>query len=442
MITLNLKRSLTPHLAATFVLLYAGLLICFLKSFFHWDINLYAGLLLTPFICRVERAVFSLRYLLPAIFAICLGILLPVKSLFFLALLFSVLLLLENSIGKLSPAFLFLLLLISPVFKSFLGMVDFPVRLWLTERVANLLDANGVAATATGNQIQMGNYDFSVDPACAGLHMLIISLVICLFLLTQLQKTRQAGFLLISIAVLTTVALNVISNFFRILLLVMFKVMPGTFLHDVVGVVCLLLYVILPLFLIVKWLTIHVGKPIADKGSIHRFAPAFSIRYPALHVVMMALLVFIASKMVTADTLVGPDKNIQLGGFRKTRLETGILKLECKTALVYLKPAAFYIPGHDPKLCWTGSGYVFKNIKAETLAGHEVYTAILQKGADKIYAAWWFDNGTLKTVNQITWRWQAAKNGDNFYLVNVNALNRADLEKQAIGLLNNTKYLK
>ena len=146
--------------------------------------------------------------------------------------------------------------------------------------------------------------------------------------------------------------------------------------------------------------------------------------------------------MVTADALVSSGKNIQISGFRKTRLETGILKLERKTALIYLKPAAFYIPGHDPKLCWAGSGYIFKNIKSETLAGYEVYTAILQKGKDKIHAAWWFDNGTLKTVNQMTWRWQAAKSGDNFYLVNVNALNRAELEKQAIGLLNNTKYLK
>ncbi|HMI01014.1 MAG TPA: exosortase N [Pedobacter sp.] len=442
MIALSLKRSLTPHLAAAFMLIYSGLLICFLKGFFHWNINLYAGLLLAPFICRVERGTFSVRYLLPAIATICLGILLPVKSVFFLALLFSALLLMENSIGKLSPAFLFLLLLISPVFKSFLGMVDFPVRLWLTGRVAGLLDANGVAAIAAGNQIQMGNYDFSVDPACAGLHMLIISLVICLFLLTQRQQARQAGFFLTSIAVLIAIGLNIISNFFRILLLVMFKIMPGTLLHDVVGIACLLIYVILPLFFVIKWLMTYFGQPVAAKASAPRFPPAFSIRYPALQIVAAAFLIFIASKMVTADALVSSGKNIQISGFRKTRLETGILKLERKTALIYLKPAAFYIPGHDPKLCWAGSGYIFKNIKSETLAGYEVYTAILQKGKDKIHAAWWFDNGTLKTVNQMTWRWQAAKSGDNFYLVNVNALNRAELEKQAIGLLNNTKYLK
>jgi exosortase N len=441
MIALTLRKSLTPHLAAALVLTYGGLLVCFLQGFFRWDINLYAGLLLAPFICRAERGTFSIRYVFPAIAAICLGIVLPVKSVLFLAILFSALLLIENSIGKLSMSFLFLVLVISPVFRSFLGMVDFPVRLWLTERVAGLLDANGITAIASGNQIRMGNYDFSVDPACAGLHMLVVSLVICLFFITQRQQGRRAGFLLVSIAFLITIGLNIISNFFRILLLVMFKIMPGTWLHDAAGVICLVVYVIVPLFFGIKWL-LKYSRQVDTQVKQFRFSRQLSIRYPVLQMAMLGMLVFIASQMVKADTLVSAGKNVQISNFSKTKLETGILKFENKKALIYIKPAAFYIPGHDPKLCWTGSGYVFKHIKSETIGGQEIYTALLQKEKDKIYAAWWFDNGAIKTVDQLAWRWQAARSGDNFYLVNVNAMNRIDLEKQVAELLENKDYLK
>ena len=441
MIALSLKRNLAPHLAATFVLVYAGLGVCFLQRFFHWELNLFAGLLLAPFICRIERNVFSVRYLLPAAIAIALAVMLPVKSIFFMAMLFSGLLLIENSFGKVNPSLLFLLLLISPVFKSLLGMLDFPMRLWLTEQVAALLDANGVMAVAAGNQIQMGSHDFSVDPACAGLHMMVISLVICLFLLMQLQQGRRPGFLLISTAVFITIVLNIISNFFRILFLVLFKIMPGTWLHDAVGVICLIVYVVVPLFFGIKWL-LKYAKPIDMQEKQFRFSRQLAIRYPALQIGMLAMVVFIAPKMVTGDTLVSANKSIQINGFAKTKLETGILKFENKKALIYVKPAAFYIPGHDPKLCWTGSGYVFKHIKSETIGGYEIYTAVLQKKKDKIYAAWWFDNGTIKTADQLAWRWQAARSGINFYLVNVNAMNRIDLEKQVFELLENKEYLK
>jgi hypothetical protein len=85
-------------------------------------------------------------------------------------------------------------------------------------------------------------------------------------------------------------------------------------------------------------------------------------------------------------------------------------------------------------ICWQGSGYNFTSIRKQTITGREVYSGILTKGADKIYSAWWFDNGSLKTVSQLEWRWTAAQGSKPFYLVNVNASSEAGLLKAVADL--------
>lgn len=441
MLAINLKKPVFPFMLAGISFLYLIIFLWFLPGFLNWGVNLYAGLLLAPFICDLKRGQFSLRYLIPAVITIVLAVCIPVKTLFFIALLFTTLLFIENSLGKLSEAFLFLLFLLSPVFKYLISTVDFPIRLWLTTKVTELLNAIGMHATAIGNIIEVEKHSFAVDPACAGLNMLVISLIICLFLLVyhQKQTDKQLPFILVGGLFSLTIGLNICSNFFRILLLVLFKSMPGTVFHDVIGLVCLSIYVILPLIFISKVIIRRFST--VKQISIQSRSGSYNIRFPLLHITLMALLIFIARNIVKADQLTPINNQIQLASFKKKQLETGIFKFENKEALIYIKPAAFYVPGHDPKLCWTGSGYDFKNIKKEKVAHTEIYTAILCKGTDRIYAAWWFDNGTVKSIDQLFWRWTGATGSKLFYLVNVNANNRKDLHHQVVQLLENQHYL-
>ncbi|MFA6083677.1 exosortase N [Mucilaginibacter sp.] len=443
MFTISIKKPSLPYLTIGFALVYLTMAVGFIPGFMRWDANLYTGVLLAPFICTVNSKQLSLRYLLPAIVMLALAVMLPVNTMYFIAMVFTLLLLIENCLGKVSHATLFLLFLVSPVFKYLILFVDFPVRLWLTGKVVALLNLIGMQAIASGNIIVIGKFEFSVDPACAGLNMLIMSLIVCLFVLMHYQKQtgRQLPFLWMAGLFMFTIALNIISNYFRILLLVLFKIMPGTFFHDFVGIACLSIYVIVPL--------ITGGKPFLNRfGMIKASAglagigPQYTVRYPLLHGALLITLIFVATHIINADTLISTKNTIHLPGFSNQRLESGILKFENKEALIYIKPAAFYIPGHDPKICWTGSGYEFKNIRKERLGNHELYTALLQKNNDKIYAAWWFDNGRLKTIDQIKWRWNAAKGNGPFYLVNVNAANQQSLQKQISRLFANSSYLK
>ena len=124
-----------------------------------------------------------------------------------------------------------------------------------------------------------------------------------------------------------------------------------------------------------------------------------------------------------------------MAGYHKTKLADGVLKFEDAGSLIYLKPTAYYAPGHDPMICWTGSGYEFTDIRLSPINGIMVYTATLKKGADSIYAAWWFDNGTLQTAEQLKWRWAAAQGQAQFYLVNINAPTPQLLKSKATALL-------
>ncbi|WP_431291877.1 exosortase N [Pedobacter sp. P26] len=441
MLAINLKKPVFPFVFVGISFVYFIILLWFLPGFLNWGINLYTGLLLSPFICNFKSGQFSLRYLIPAVITIVFAICIPVKTFFFIALLFATLLFIENSLGKLSEAFLFLLFLLSPVFKYLISTVDFPIRLWLTTKVTALLNAIGMQATAVGNIIELEKHSFAVDPACAGLNMLVISLIICLFLLVYYQKQtdKQLRFILVGGLFFLTIGLNICSNFFRILLLVFFKSMPGTISHDAIGLICLSIYVILPLIFISKAIIKRFStvKQLSNQSS----SVSYNIRFQLLHITLLALLIFIARNIIKADQLTPINNQIQLSGFKKKQLETGISKFENSEALIYIKPAAFYVPGHDPKLCWTGSGYDFNNIKKEKVANTEIYTAILSKGTDLIYAAWWFDNGTVKSIDQLFWRWTGATGSKLFYLINVNANNRKDLHHQVMQLLANQHYL-
>ncbi|RZM25805.1 MAG: exosortase N [Pedobacter sp.] len=443
MIAVKYKSAAYPYPLLGISLVYLAKMCYFLPGYLNWDLNLYAGLFLAPLIFQFRAQQFSTRYFFPAVASLILAICLPVNTTFFIALLLAVLLFVESNFGKITESFLFLLFLISPVFRYLISTVDFSIRLWLTETVAMLLNGLGIQATAVGNQIEMEKYTFAVDPVCAGLNMLIISLILCLFLIVQFQKrsSRSLNFFWTGSVFLLTIALNICGNFFRILILVMFKIMPDTLFHEAVGIVCLLIYVVVPLIAGLKLMQ-SAHQTILQKTESTSVTLFQNLRQPCMQVFILASLIYAGSRIVKADSLVPVNNQIRLKGFSKKILSTGISKFEAHDALIYIKPAPFYMPGHDPKICWTGSGYEFKQIRKEKIADAVIYTAILTKGKDQIFTAWWFDDGEIRTVEQLSWRWKGATGEDPYYLINVNALSKQKLNVQVASLLSNHDFLK
>jgi exosortase N len=406
-------------------LIYAaiGAKLCF--TYFKWDANMLLGLALLPYICKVKQRGFSLRYLAPAIIFTLIAACFPVKTNLFLALMFSGMLFFENLKGKISPVLFLLLLLISPAFTYISDTFSFPLRIWLSGVAAFMLTNMGITTQAAGNVILLNGSEFLVDQACAGLHMLAASLMICLFMIAhyQRQTAKQLHVMWIMFLLVFTFALNMVCNLCRILLLVFFKIPAGTLMHDATGVICLFIYVILPLLWLSAFILKRSDKPHIDPRFYKtvRLVPN-QLRYPFMHLFFAIAMITVSFNIKSMDDLGDKNaSNVSLSGYKKQVLESGVIKFEKPGALVYVKPSPFYCTEHNPMICWQGSGYVFSKIKTQVIAGRQVYSGILNKAKDKIYLAWWFDNGSMKSINEFEWRWTAAKNGTLFYLVNVNA---------------------
>jgi len=109
-------------------------------------------------------------------------------------------------------------------------------------------------------------------------------------------------------------------------------------------------------------------------------------------------------------------------------LANGVTKYQSRQALVYFKPVrTFYATEHHPLICWEGSGYTFRHVQLQQLGNHVVYTGELQKGTDRLYTAWWMDNGRHRTVNQWDWRWRMLKGESHFRLINLTVARREEL---------------
>lgn len=431
----GLRKPLTALLPVMMCLCYALISFRLLSGYLIRDLTLYIGIAIIPYVCRIESKSRSLRFLIPALLFTLLAIFIPAKSTLFFTLVFTMLLLFENFMGKISLNFFFVLVLLSPLFKFFSDTLSFPLRLWLSDTVAKTITLTGIHARAAGNIITIDGYDFYIDQACAGLNMLSISLLICLFILSFYQKKneRSLSFYSLAAVLILTFLLNIVSNFFRIMMIVIFKIMPATAMHDLVGMCTLIVYVILPLMALSGPFVQRFGKINLEKEDQ---ATAHLLRYPVLHLMFFGVIIFISIR--SAENVQGAHSNgkhITLKGYQKTFLQNNVLKFENKEALIYMKSTSFYAPEHNPMICWTGSGYEFQLIKKEMINGTEIYTGTLVKGKDKIYASWWFDNGNMKTINQLQWRWNAARGDQEFYLINVNATKSEDLKRITAALL-------
>jgi exosortase N len=431
------KTAAISYLPWLLVVIYAVIPLKFLLGYLQFNFILGIGLLILPFTFQFRKQIFSNRYLVPTLLFALLSLILPAQSTIYFSIIFTVLLLFENFIGKTNIAALFILIIVSPLFKFFSDTLGFPLRLWLSKIVAQTMTFVGMKAESAGNIIYIDQYEFYIDQACAGLNMLHVSLLIGIFILSVQQKKQQKTVPLFSYALFFSLIfiLNICSNFSRILLIVIFKIMPGTTLHEFVGILSMLIYVILPLFYLSKIFVRYLAKP--DLQVTKDFPGNLWSRSsnPALHISLLILLALVLLRPKSPGIANPTVMTTNIPGYKKTALKHEVTKFENSRAIIYFKPTPFYAPEHNPMICWTGSGYEFKFIEKRTIKGIEIYTGILEKGKDKLYSAWWFDNGQVKTIDQLQWRWDSAKGQGPFYLVNVNTGRSADLQKIVTDML-------
>jgi exosortase N len=412
------------------ILLFAALCLFFLEYYFLLpgymiiDITVISAILSFIYLLKPDYGnVGNVKYLILSILFLILTFITGLKTFYFFLLMAGLFYLIESYFGNTGNLPFWGTLLISPVFKYFNNMLGFPVRLQLSQWTGNVLAALGYKIQVIGNVIIKDGVEFSVDSVCVGLKMMVYSILAILILAAYLERKhcRFLSFTAILISIVIVILLNIISNFIRIVILTLFTIMPESPLHELVGIICFVLYVLIPSYFIVM----NMGENIWFYSK-RNFTLKLNNRTRMLLNLILGILIIVIGYFRDGANHLNKDllKIEPVSGYSYQIVDQEVVKMEKPGILMYVKPISkFYGAEHNPMICWIGSGYTFKNINTQTTQGNEIYTGTLVKGNDKLYTAWWFENGETITIEQKKWRWKALQ-GEKFNLVNISSYNR------------------
>lgn len=401
-----------------------------------YSVNFIIGVVAIPMMFMPAGAQKNVQrfFYLAIIFALT-GIIIPVKTAVYMTLCCALLFLYERRSGSVTMLPLVTLLLMSPFCQNFAKIFSFPVRLWLTDTAGFIFKLLGLNNSISGNIISLDKDDFSVDPACMGLNMLVTSLLCCVIMIGIFQKREQKKIKLkwILLCLLVAISLNIIANLLRIILLVYFKILPENPMHGICGLICLGVYVILPVSFFVKFMVrkkgVTIGRLLTDTVE-DRIVPV------RLYLIVLLLLLLVCWRVKSRKYQPATGTLPSVAGYQVSRYDSEVLKMENNNALIYIKSLkGFIYTEHNPLICWTGSGYVFDSISEHTIADIKFFTGIINNGQEKLFTAWWYDNGTNGTTSQWVWRGQMMKGSAPYYIINITAGSKATLYSEINKLL-------
>jgi len=413
------------------------------------NFSLFLGLIFAPFIIRSVDASTTDRFLVPALLFGLSLFFLQTNSLYYAFGSCLSLYLWESRHGRLNNLPLFLLAVLSFLVQQVLNNWSFPIRLKLSAWAGEIIALLGYPITVSGNMIYMDGQPFSVDPACMGLKMMVTGQLLALVIFAYFERKHKLvfSFSKITFGLCTVITLTILANFIRLIALIIFKIMPDNPLHDIIGLISLIVYALLPFYLGIQYLAKKEVKAAIFAEPKHQnrlFLEYLSGKFKqtplrlVFPILLLGLFLYhgLQSKQ-PIPTFNQPYPVEKFTNFQQTTTEKGMLKLENDSTLVYIKPPVYFFQGsHDPRVCWQGSGYTFQNIQVEKIEDNEVYTAILKYEAEQFYTAWWYDNLEATTIEEWQWRLEGLQGQQGYFLVNVSSLNRTTLMHQVKELLN------
>ncbi|HEX3006460.1 MAG TPA: exosortase N, partial [Bacteroidales bacterium] len=245
----------TFYFQATLITAYILLVAVLLKDYFLFDTVIVSSIVSVPYLLRIDNSQKGgLRYLWISLVLLAISFLTGVATFYFITIGVVLLFVVESITGKTNILPLFLLGLICPAFKYFNNIFGFSVRLWLSEIAGKMISLIGYNIDVVGNIMVANNCEFSVDPACAGLKMMAVSLLAALLLLAFFERkyTRSFKWHQVLLVMGVILLLNILANLFRIVFLVLFRILPENPAHDMVGIISLIIYVFVPAYFIVR----------------------------------------------------------------------------------------------------------------------------------------------------------------------------------------------
>ncbi|MBS2212208.1 exosortase N [Carboxylicivirga mesophila] len=309
----------------------------------------------------------------------------------------------------------------TPAFQYLFQVFSFSIRLFLTRLAGKVLALIFPAIELAGNSLVMDGVSFTVAPECMGLNMLSAALIVAISSLAYMARrfNKRIGIFLCILFLLATLLLVIGGNISRIILTVLFRAMPGTIIHEIIGLLVFSINICLPLVMLAVYM-----RPLYSEKR-HE-APV--IKQVTFRKVFFLFLLVAGSALVRQNHVHSQagTPSLHLPDMQQSITKDGVVKYSNNHALVYVKPPAFFLGAdHHPFICWRGSGYQIANENMVQINHHEVFTFELHKeGEPVLYSCWWYTNGLQHTCSQFTWRMAAIKGDAAFSVINVSAPSR------------------
>ena len=329
---------------------------------------------------------FKINYLLIVLIFILefISYRLHTKSLHFLSIILFLCLIFYSCTGKFSYVAFICLLLFSTIFNKFFEHSTSEIKQGLCYVVFLTLRNLVAIDRIEGVNFYINDAKVTIDTACMGLSMFKTGLLIGAVLLTLEEKKQQKYFGTTSIVAFCfiVIVLNVLSNYFRIVTLIILDCTQENSLHYLVGLLCFGIYQLIPMMFIIRYF-----KP--------RFAAINSLNFKFNGIAVywtfgILLLTSLEVKKPIDNNIlknISPEYTIKNGIW----INEDVFKIESPDKLIYIK-----IPSHKPLICWTGNGYKITESTEILVENEKVWFNIMEKNNIRYKSYWWYECGEKK----------------------------------------------
>lgn len=343
------------------------------------------------FIVGGRKTKFNMNYFLVGILLILefISFQLHTKSLHFLAIAIFACLIFYGFTKKFSFIAFVCLLLFSAIFNKFFEHLSAEIKQNLCEGVYLLLKNIMTIDKIEGVNFFVNGKKVAVDTACMGLSMFKSGLLTAAILLTLEEQKQQRHFSILQIVsfCLFVILLNLISNYFRIVTLILLQCTEENVLHHTIGLLCFVIYQVFPMLFAIRFLKPKKEKIVSEFTKINSFSILFTLA-------ILMITSFEMKNIENSNLLenINPKYDLKRGEW----ITDEVFKIQMPKELIYIKT-----PVHKPLICWTGSGYKIIESKEIVVNGGKIWFNIMEKDNVKYQSIWWYESGQKKYTSYI-----------------------------------------
>ncbi|MGC4040225.1 MAG: exosortase N [Flavobacterium sp.] len=360
------------------------------------------------FLFGARKTTYRLNYLLIGIIVLFefVSFRLHIKSLHFLSLTLLICLVFYSFTQRFSFIAFICIILFSTLFDKFFNHLTTEIKQQLCHTAFITLKNFLHIEKIEGVSIYINHAKVTIDTACMGLAMFKTGLLVAAVLLTAEEKKQRKyyGIWQIMLFCLVAILLNILSNYFRIITLILFNCTQENLLHHSIGLFCFIFYQILPMLFIIRYFKCRNEEPKTATASV-KYGPM------VLAFIILSVTSFEIKKERKPDLLSGLDPKYKIGLGKWAAAD--VFKIDVNDTLVYIKD-----PMHKPLICWTGAGYKITDSK-EVLIGHQkIWYNKMEKNGIEYDSYWWYESDGKKYTSYIEVLLQKLLYGKSIRLIN------------------------